>query len=408
MSFPVIRRSLCPSVALALLAAACGRQPDLSDVTGARGTREVVGSTYGAALPGSTDQERTEMNAGQAEFVRNRDVASGLGPVMNAISCSGCHDSPPATGGTNQRLETRFGRRNPDGSFDPLLSLGGPTLQDQSIGTVNGISWTPEKVPFSANVVSRRRTTPVFGLGLVEATPDATILGVAEWQRAHFPLAAGRAAMVRDLVKNADAVGRFGWKAAQPTLLQFAADAFLNEIGITTPLFPNENCPSGDCASLANNPAKGVNDPGGAALARAANFMTFLGPPPRGENRSSGGEQLFAELGCGVCHQRTLVTGPNPSAALDRVAYHPFSDFLLHDMGTLGDGIDQGDAKGSEMRTPPLWGLPYQQLLLHDGRAKTIAEAILAHDGQGKASRDRFAALTDSQRADLLLFLQSL
>jgi CxxC motif-containing protein (DUF1111 family) len=109
-----------------------------------------------------------------------------------------------------------------------------------------------------------------------------------------------------------------------------------------------------------------------------------------------------------VCHLQTLVTGPSHSAALDRVAYHPYSDFLLHDMGMLGDGIDQGDAKGPEMRTAPLWGVSIQQRLLHDGRALTLAEAILAHDGQGKAARDRFAALPGSQRADLLLFLQAL
>lgn len=348
------------------------------------------------------------MEAGRVEFTHNRDPGSGLGPVMNGLSCSACHDSPPAIGGTNQRLETRFGRRNLDGSFDPLVSLGGPTLQDESIGLVNGVSWAPETVPSSANVVAQRRTTPVFGLGLVDATPDATFTAVAEWERTHYSELAGRPAMVRDLAKDADAVGRFGWKASHPTLLQFTAEAFLNEMGITTPIFPNENCPGGDCASLASNPAPGVNDPEGAALARAANFMTFLGPPPRGQNAPSGGAEVFARIGCSVCHQQTLVTGPNASAALDRVAYHPFSDFLLHEMGTLGDGIDQGDARGTEMRTAPLWGLSFQRTLLHDGRAKSVESAILAHDGQGKAARDRFAALPDSQRSGLLLFLQSL
>jgi len=117
---------------------------------------------------------------------------------------------------------------------------------------------------------------------------------------------------------------------------------------------------------------------------------------------------VFADIGCAACHLQTLVTGPSASFAVDRVAYHPFSDFLLHDMGRLGDGIDQGDAKGGEMRTGPLWGLPFQNRLLHDGRATTLAEAILAHDGQGKTARDRFAALQDSDRADLLLFLESL
>jgi CxxC motif-containing protein (DUF1111 family) len=397
----------CPSLTVALFVGGCAAQPDLSDVTGARGTRDVIGRAYGDTLPGVTAEEQAQFEAGRAEFTRNRDVRTGLGPVMNGIACSACHDSPPAIGGTNQRLETRFGRRNPDGSFDPLLAFGGPMLQDESIGTVNGFSWVPETVPSSANVVARRRTTPVFGLGLVDATPDATFVAVAEWQRSHHPDTAGRPAMVRDLTANAAAVGKFGWKASQPTLLQFTGDAFINEMGITNPLFPDENCPQGDCAALANNPAPGLNDPDGVGLARAAAFMIFLGPPPRGQPSSRGAE-VFDEMGCAACHLQTLVTGPSHSAALDRVAYHPYSDFLLHDMGTLGDGIDQGDAKGAEMRTAALWGVSLQHRLLHDGRAITLADAILAHDGQGKGARDRFAALQGSERDDLLLFLQAL
>jgi len=396
-----------PMLTLAFLFAGCGSQPDLGDVTGARGIREVIGRAYGDTLPAATAEEQARVEAGRREFTRNRDVSSGLGPVMTGIACSACHDSPPAIGGTNQRLETRFGRRNPDGSFDPLLAFGGPTLQDESIGTVNGISWVPETIPSSANVVARRRTIPVFGLGLVDATPDATFASIAEWQRNHHPDLAGRPAMVRNLVTDAIAVGKFGWKASEPTLLQFAGDAFINEIGITNPLFPDENCPQGDCAALVNNPAPGLNDPDGVGLALATAFMSFLGPPPRGQAPSRGAE-VFDRIGCAVCHLQTLVTGPSHSAALDRVAYHPYSDFLLHDMGMLGDGIDQGDAKGTEMRTAPLWGVSIQQRLLHDGRALTLAEAILAHDGQGKAARDRFAALPDPQRAGLLLFLQAL
>ena len=395
-------------LALALYASACTAQPDLSDVTGASGTREVNGSVYGAALPGITAEEQQRFEAGLVEFTRTRNASTGLGPVMTAAACSACHDSPPAVGGTNQRLETRFGRRNPDGGFDPLISSGGPMLQDEAIGRVNGFAWTPETLPPAANVVAQRRTVPVFGLGLVDATPDATFAAVAEWQRAQHPEVTGRPARVRDLISDADAVGRFGWKASQPTLVQFTASAFVDEMGITTPIFPDENCPQGDCSSLANNPSPGVNDPNGSALASATDFMRFLGPPPRARAPPARGGAVFADIGCAACHLQTLVTGPSASAGLDRVAYHPFSDFLLHDMGTLGDGIDQGDAKGGEMRTAPLWGLPFQHRLLHDGRATTIADAILAHDGQGKTARDRFAALQDPDRADLLLFLESL
>lgn len=397
-----------PSLAFALLAAACSGTPaDLTDVTGARGIREVVGTAYGDALPRVTADEQDQMDAGLAEFRNNRVAATGLGPVMTSIGCSSCHDSPPAIGGTNQRLETRFGLRSADGGFDPLVAEGGPMLQDEAIGRTNGVSWAPETVPADANVVAQRRTTPVFGLGLVDATPDATFIAVAQWQRANHADVAGRPSMVRDRVKNEDAVGRFGWKASEPTLLTFAADAFVNEMGITNPIFPDENCPQGDCSLLVNNPDPGINDPDGAAMTRVMHFMLFLSPPPRTRD-SSGGAKVFADIGCGVCHLQTLVTGPNASAALDRVAYHPFSDFLLHDMGSLGDGIDQEGAKGTEMRTMPLWGLPYQQRMLHDGRALSVSDAILAHDGQGKAARDRFAALQSGDRAALLSFLQSL
>jgi CxxC motif-containing protein (DUF1111 family) len=325
---------------------------------------------------------------------------------MTSSSCALCHDTPPL-GGTNQRLETRFGRRNPDGSYDDLVPLGGPLQQDESIGTVDGVAWTPEKIPPEANVVAQRRTTPLFGLGLVDATPDTTFQAVARWEAANHPEVAGHVAVVRDPVHGALAVGKFGWKASQPSLFAFNADAFVNEMGITNPEFPDENCPQGDCALLSGNPAPGVNDPDGTAVQQVTDFVLFLGPPPHAP-AVNGGAQTFDAIGCAVCHQPTLITGANASQALDRVAYHPFSDFLLHDMGALGDGIDQGGAKGAEMRTAPLWGLSRQSRLLHDGRATSISDAILAHDGQGKAARDRFAGLAASDRAALLQFLQSL
>ena len=393
-------------VAVSLAAGACGGSADLTDLAGNTGKREAASKDFGDPLQAMTADETGRHVTGQSEFIRNRTASSGLGPVMNSVACLSCHDGPPAQGGTTQRLETRFGRRNADGTFDPLISLGGQILQDEAIGAANGVSWVPEKVPPEANVVAQRRTTPLFGLGLVDATADATFIAIAAWQSAHDPAAAGRAAMVPEIGASALRVGRFGWKAALPTLLQFNADAFLNEMGITTPLFPEENCPQGNCASLAQNPAPGVNDPDGSALGQVNDFVRFLGPPPR---RAPGsGSSTFAAIGCSFCHVQTLVTAANASAAFDRVAYHPFSDFLLHDMGSLGDGIDQGDAKGAEMRTQPLWGVSQQTRLLHDGRARTVADAILAHDGQGKPARDRFAALSESERRDLLAFLDTL
>jgi CxxC motif-containing protein (DUF1111 family) len=216
--------------------------------------------------------------------------------------------------------------------------------------------------------------------------------------------------MVDNLATSKKAVGKFGWKDGNPTLLQFSADAYLNEMGITSPIFPDENCPQGDCAALGFNPRPDVNDADGADVQKFADFMTFLAPPARGTItlKTLIGEGVFVAIGCAVCHVPTLATGPNAVKALDRVAYHPFSDFLLHDMGSLGDGIVQGAAGAREMRTAPLWGLRHATVLLHDGRAHSVRDAILAHDGQGLRSRNRFAALDSPAKDALLAFLASL
>jgi CxxC motif-containing protein (DUF1111 family) len=206
-------------------------------------------------------------------------------------------------------------------------------------------------------------------------------------------------------------VGKFGWKAQVATLRRFAGDALVNELGITNPEFPHERCPQGDCAALAFNPAPGLNDDGTAVVA-LANFMTMLAVPPRGTlpSQVAVGEAIFMGIGCATCHLPAIETGPSAIASLDRAIFHPYSDFLLHDMGGLGDGIAQGDATEREMRTAPLWGLGSKAygLFLHDGSAPTLPEAILRHDGQGRASRDRFAGLEPARLTTLLAFLKSL
>jgi len=264
-------------------------------------------------------------------------------------------------------------------------------------------------VPPGATIVARRRSTPLFGLGLVDATPDDVFVALAADQAARRDGTAGRVSRVQNISAGMTTVGKFGWKAQVPTLFQFAGDAYVNELGITSPQFPDENCPQGNCAELSFNPFPGINDLGNGIVA-LRDFMTFLAPPPRGRTSrdTDDGEQLFAQIGCGSCHVATLTTGRNPAAALDRVAYHPYSDFLLHDMDTLGDGIEQGVATGRELRTPPLWGLRFVQTYLHDGRATTLDQAILAHEGQGRTARDRFSRLDQASKDKLLAFLRSL
>jgi len=372
---------------------------------------DLVNGKYGDAIPNLTSDELARFNDGRTAFRKLESVESGLGPVFNEPFCADCHDSPPAIGGTNQHLETRFGKRGPTGEFDALTLLGGPLLHARGIGAVDGgFVFNGEVVPSEANTIASRRTQPVFGLGLVDATPDAVFRALAEGQALSSPEAAGRAATVMDLSTGDSAVGKFGWKANEPNLFQFAGDAALNEMGITSPQFPNEVCPQGDCSALAFNPDPSMNDPGGQDVARFSDFMRFLGPPPAPQldGGNARGSDLFDSVGCALCHVRTLVTGPNAIQAFDEVAYHPYSDFLLHDMGGLGDGIDQGNARGNEMRTQPLWGLSAQTQLLHDGRVETVSAAIAAHDGQATAARNAFAALSESDRASLLAFLASL
>ena len=239
--------------------------------------------------------------------------------------------------------------------------------------------------------------------------PEAEIQKLAALERAIDSAVAGTVAMVPDISTGRLAVGRFGWKDQNPTLFQFAGDAYLNEMGITNPEFPGESCPQGDCSTLDNNPVPGLNDDG-EDVVKFADFMSLLAPPPRGKigTRELAGELVFVSIGCATCHTPTLVTGRSPVSALSLKIFHPFSDFLLHDMGSLGDGIEQGPAGIRQIRTQPLWGLRTQGTLLHDGRATTPAQAILAHDGQGKRARDRFAALRSAERIALLAFLASL
>jgi CxxC motif-containing protein (DUF1111 family) len=267
-----------------------------------------------------------------------------------------------------------------------------------------------ERVPASANVVTRRRTTPLFGLGLVEATPEATFIALAARQ----PVAVrGRVARPTRVLDGQKSVGKFGWKAHFSTLEEFAAAALRNELGITNPLFPAEQAPGGDAALLVGcDLVPGLEDDGRAAREAAA-FMRLLAPIPPLERAlaARAGARLFTAVGCDACHVRTLKTGDSELAVLSRREYHPYSDFLLHDMGARADGVgSDGDAAPTEMRTAPLWGLRLQHpdRYLHDGRARSLPDAIRQHEGQGSKARDAFTALSAKQQQELIAFVQTL
>jgi CxxC motif-containing protein (DUF1111 family) len=372
--------------------------------------------TFGGPIGELSPAELQRFSDGQAAFEQVEGVADGLGPVFNGTSCAGCHNVG-ATGGGSTFLETRFGTTT-NSAFDPLVQIGGSLIQTDGIGPQGTCDFVGEHVPPQATIVARRRATPLFGLGLVNAVPDAALVALASAEARRQPETAGRPNMVLDITTGGPAIGKFGWKSQMPNLLQFSADAYRNEMGITTPLAPDENCPQGDCALLACDPVPGVDDDL-EDVDLFTDFMSFLAPPPQqpdgGSSRDSSrrrrwspGSRLFEQIGCASCHVRSLNTGESDVAALRFRTFQPYSDFLLHDMGGLGDGIEQGQATGAEMRTAPLWGLRLFTTFLHDGRATTVEDAILAHDGQGRAARNRFAALPADEKEQLLAFLRTL
>lgn len=362
---------------------------------------------FGDPLPGLTAEQLAAFADGMEEFENIETAETGLGPTFNNVSCVSCH-SAAATGGASNIHVTRFGRLV-DGKFDPMTGKGGTLLQQSAIDPA-----VQEKIPDEANVIARRQTTPLFGLGLIEAIPDREILANA--RRFKPDGIKGKPAMIQDVVSGEMRVGHFGWKAQQATLLAFAADAYLNEMGITNRFFPTENAPNGNTELLAQfdnyaDPEDQIDpETGKADIDVVADFIRFLAPPPPmpPTPETLAGQRTFVQIGCANCHQPVMTTDPNVIPSLDRKPVPLYSDLLLHDMGALGDGIAQSAAGPREMKTPPLWGLRASAPYLHDARATTVDEAIRAHDGEAARTRDRYLPLSPVERQQLLEFLRTL
>src|SRR4029453_2276908 len=358
-------------------------------------------------LPGLTVEEGNAFAAGLEDFLEVETVEDGLGPVFNGKSCAECH-AVPSVGGSEPNLgvarETRIGRLF-NGVFDPLdgsvsVNRGGGLLQQRAIQSPR-CQLKGETVPPEATVVSLRNSPPLFGAGLMEAIPEAPIRGNAS-------RSGGRPNYVFNPDTGRTELGRFGWKAQVATLHQFAGDAYLNEMGITNPSFPHENLPQGQAMPPGCDTVADPEDDGSGVTA-FTNFMRLLAPAPRRPvtDQVRRGEQVFSEVGCASCHVPTMMTGPNPVAALSNKPVNLFSDLLLHNVGT-GDGIGQGLAKGSEFRTAPLWGLSRRDRFMHDGRSKGIEEATLRHGGDAQNAVNGFGRLSPFDQDALLAFLGSL
>ena len=373
---------------------------------GACGGVSSVFTPIGAETPGLTRAEQELFEEGKTVFATAEDVDEGLGPVFNGRSCGECH-SAGGVGGAGEDLVlsrvTRIGAGS-GASYSDLVELGGPVLQRRTIDELEpGHNIPAEVVLAGAEHVSRRITTPLFGAGLIEAIPDSEILkniksgdpdgitGVANY--AVSPTTGKRQ------------VGRFGWKSQVATLEHFSADAYLNEMGITTPVFPMDLLPQGK--ALYDAVPEPEDD--GEDLLKFSNFMRLLAAPdPAPATISSArGSQVFTKIRCAACHVPTLQTGSSTVAALSNRPVNLFSDLLTHDLG-MGDGVVQGSADGSHFRTAPLWGLRLRKFFLHDGRATTVEAAVRAHGGEAMAAKQRYESLSATDRADLLEFLGTL
>jgi CxxC motif-containing protein (DUF1111 family) len=358
-------------------------------------------------LPGLSTEDVALFEAGKADFLEVEGPTDGLGPAFNGRSCAECH-SVPAIGGIGNQSVTRAGRMvqgrfvEPDGgSLIHKFSL--PDHKCQPL------------VPANATVVATRIPLAIFGDGLIEAIPDQTIQALADNAERNPDGIRGRVALVRDPASGLQRVGRFGWKAQQATLLGFAGDAYLFEMGITSELFPSEAASGiaanvlAACDSVADPEDKADPVTGRRGIDNFTNFMRLLAPPARmpGNDAAARGEELFQLIGCAACHRPVLRTGPSATPALDRRPVALYSDLLLHDIGT-GDGIAQGAAGPNEMRTPPLWGLRLRKQLMHDGSALSVEQAIGQHGGAAARVRERFRSLAARDQQGLLEFLGTL
>jgi len=375
---------------------------------GAQQESVVVGTEFGDPVQGITAREFELFRLGLEDFTEVENPDEGLGPVFNGRSCAECH-SIPRIGGSSTITEVRAGIRKDDGSFEELP--GGSVMQMFSIPPHE----TQLTIPPEINVIARRKSLALFGNGLVEAIPDAVLIALEDPEDRDADGISGRANRVHDKATDTTRIGKFGWKAQQATLLAFGAEAYRDEMGITNDLFPDEACPGGDCEKINFfNPVPGLQDAldpntGQRGIDNFENFMKLLGPPPRGPitEEAVEGERLFQGVGCVACHTPAFATGESPVKALSSKRFFPFSDFLLHDVGT-GDGIGQGDARPEEIRTPPLWGVRLRAPFLHDGRASTLRQAIELHSGESARSRTQFEKLSEAEQAALLAFLRSL
>jgi CxxC motif-containing protein (DUF1111 family) len=326
---------------------------------------------------------------------------TGLGPLFNAVSCLECHEEP-SIGGHGDEVEVHVSAFHA-GSCNTLDALGGPVVQQHAtpaLERVLGIQIEPTPEGFTGT--GFRSAAPLFGLGLLDAVSDRTLLYLA---RIRYPDGVhGRAAVLPDR-----RVGRFGRKATEASLTAFNAGAFFNEMGITNRLNPIEGTVAGQPLPADVDPAP-EPEIDAASLAATDAFVHLLAPPAgqRLTEETRHGRELFHQIRCTSCHIPILPTGSSPFRALRYKLVRVYSDLLLHDLGPENADICNGVATPSEFRTQPLMGMQHLEFYMHDGKAESIEAAIQRHGGEAATARDRFSGLVPSDQAALVAFVESL
>lgn len=362
----------------------------------------------------------------QANFEQREGNDTGLGPVYNATACADCHQNP-VTGGVSQITEVRAGHLDSNHNFvNPTIFVnhGLNTITGRSI--INDRAICPEAeehLPPTENIRALRAVLNTLGDGFVEAVDDQTLLNIAARQPGQSNgLIQGEAVEVPILeAAGQTRVGRFGWKDQHGSLLSFAADAYSNEVGISNRLKPTD---ATSVCKTTTDPEDTVDQTGLFGIDHFAQFIRATLVPPRDARlvrtpAVKAGEAVFAKIQCGICHVDRMKTVPAGTVinggtfvvpeALGNKVIHPYSDFLLHDVGT-GDGIVQGGPQDTQqkLRTVPLWGLRTKTRLMHDLKSQTVEQAILRHAGEAAGSSAQFRSLTPQERSELLTFLNSL
>jgi CxxC motif-containing protein (DUF1111 family) len=392
--------------------------------------------------------------ADQAKFEEVEALTDGLGPLYNAQSCRECHQNP-TSGGSSQVTELRVGHNDAKGVFqNPEIPInhgaeiikGRSLINDRAICPSGAFPSTEiqEHVPDSEKIRTFRVSLNVLGDGFVEALSDQTLLDLAKDQcKKSQGKICGQALYVPIVeVPGKTGVGRFGWKDQHVSLLSFSADAYLNEMGITNRLQPDEVT---NLCNAANEPNDTAGPDGLFDIDHFARFMRASEAPARDvtlsqTSEAKNGEGLFEKIGCATCHVATLTTAAAGTAinggnftippALGDKTFHPYGDFLLHNVGT-GDGIVQAipehygrriaehaemknstfpkfQSTANKIRTAPLWGVRLHSRLMHDGASTTLRDAILRHRGEAAHVTEAFEKLTPLEKKALLTFLQSL